>query len=127
MDLLLDTHALLWFYGGDDLLPKDIGQQIRNPDNRCLVSVASLWEITIKISLGKLIIGTPISTLFEFLERNQLWVLPIGLPHILRLETLPYHHKDPFDRIIIAQALAEQVPIVTKDLIFSDYGINRQW
>lgn len=53
--------------------------------------------------------------------------LPIGLPHILRLETLPYHHKDPFDRIIIAQALAEQVPIVTKDLIFSDYGINRQW
>jgi PIN domain nuclease of toxin-antitoxin system len=107
MRLLLDTHALLWFYGGDESLPVDLRQTISNSDTICYVSVASLWGITIKIGLGKLEIGTSLTEFFDFLERNQFWVLPVELGHLLQLQQLPTHHRDPFDRLIIAQALAE--------------------
>ncbi len=127
MRLLLDTHALLWFYGGDEALPVSLKEFIRNPANTCYVSVASLWEITINVSLGKLEIGRPITELFDFLERNQFWVIPIELAHLLHLQKLPYHHKDPFDRLIIAQALSENLTIATKDQFFSHYGLTLQW
>lgn len=127
MRLLLDTHTLLWFYGGDEALPTNLKDFIRNPTNDCYVSIASLWEITIKIGLGKLSIGAPITELFSFMERNQFWVLPIELHHLLQLQQLPNHHKDPFDRLIIAQAKAENLPIATKDQFFSYYGLTILW
>ena len=127
MKLLLDTHTLLWFYGGDDQLPASVRETIRNPTNECLVSMASLWEIVIKISLGKLRIDATTDDLFTFLAQNQIWVMPIELTHLLELERLPQHYKDPFDRIIIAQATAERLPVATKDVIFSDYGIDIRW
>ena len=86
MQLMLDTHTLLWFYGGDESLPPDIRELIRDPTNTCYVSVASLWEISIKISSGKLIIGTPMTELFDFLERNQFWMMPIEFSHLLQLQ-----------------------------------------
>ncbi len=127
MQLLLDTHTLLWFYGGDEALPINLKEFIRNPANICYISVASLWEITIKIGLGKLEIGTPIQELFGFLERNQFWIMPIEFDHLLRLQQLPHQHKDPFDQLIIAQALVENLPVATKDLLFSQYGLTTQW
>ncbi len=127
MRLLLDTHTLLWFYGGDESLPADLKEIIGDPANDCYISIASLWEITIKISLGKLEISTPITELFSFLERNQFWVVPIEFDHLLHLQKLPHHHKDPFDRLIIAQALSENLPIATKDQFFGHYGLTTQW
>lgn len=127
MRILLDTHKLLWFYGGDDALPVDLKEFIRDPTNDCYVGIASLWEIIIKISLGKLEIGVPITELFGFLERNQFWVLPIEFNHLLRLQKLPYYHKDPFDRLVIAQALVDNLTVATKDSFFSQYGLTTQW
>lgn len=127
MRLLIDTHTLLWYYSGDEALPVNLRRVIGNPGNFCYVSVASLWEITIKIGLGKLSIETPLEEFFDFLERNQFWVIPVELNHLLELQALPQHHKDPFDRLIIAQALAEKLPIITKDSNFSKYGLTVQW
>lgn len=127
MRILLDTHALLWFYGGDESLSADLKELIRNPENECYVSITSLWEITIKVNLGKLDVRNPLSDFFSFLERNQFWVIPIELSHLLQLQQLPYHHKDPFDRLIISQALAENLPVATKDTFFSQYGLTTRW
>ena len=127
MRLLLDTHTLLWFFEGNDLLPEQLKAFIRNPANACYVSIASLWAITIKISLGKLEVNVPMMEFFSFLERNQFWILAIELEHLLQLQQLPVYQKDPFDRLIIAQALAENLPVATKDQFFSQYGLTTQW
>ncbi|WP_020600805.1 type II toxin-antitoxin system VapC family toxin [Spirosoma panaciterrae] len=127
MRLLLDTHTLLWFYGGDESLSDNLRRLISDPNNLCYISVASLWEITIKIGIGKLDIDSPITELFSFLERNQIWVIPIELGHLLQLQQLPFHHKDPFDRLILAQALSENLPIATRDSVFNKYGLTIIW
>ena len=127
MQLLLDTHTLLWFYSGDDALSDNLKKIIRTPTNTCYISIASLWEITIKISLGKLEINTPMAELFSFLDRNQFLVIPIELNHLLQLQRLQQHHRDPFDRLIIAQALSENLPVATKDSFFSQYGLTILW
>jgi PIN domain nuclease of toxin-antitoxin system len=127
MRLSLDTHTLLWFYGGDESLPESLGEFICNPANECYISIASLWEITIKVGLGKLEIDSPITELFSFLERNQFWILPIEFENLLFLQQLPHYHRDPFDRLIIAQALIENLPIATKDQLFSQYGLTIRW
>ena len=108
-------------------MPTAIREFIQEPTNTCFVSIASLWEISIKIGTGKLEIDTPITDLFDFLERNRFWVMPIELNHLVQLQSLPYHHRDPFDRIIIAQALAETLPVATKDQLFSQYGVITKW
>ncbi|MBN8822602.1 MULTISPECIES: type II toxin-antitoxin system VapC family toxin [unclassified Spirosoma] len=127
MRLLLDTHTLLWFYSGDESLPDSLRRIISNPDNLCFISIASLWEITIKMGIGKLEIDSPITELFSFLDRNRFWVMPIELEHLVQLQGLPYHHKDPFDRLIIAQALSENISIATRDSVFSTYGLRIIW
>lgn len=127
MPLLLDTHTLLWFYSGDSQLPDHIKEEIENTNNQCFLSIASVWEITIKLGTGKLELDNSLNELFQFITRNQIEILPIEFNHLLRLERLPNHHKDPFDRIIIAQSFEENLPIYTKDSFFQDYGILVRW
>ncbi len=128
MILLLDTHALLWFLRDDPALSAVARAVIEDPQNRKLVSVASCWEIAIKAGLGKLDLAEPSRTLLEReIPRNNLELLPITLAHAATVETLPPHHKDPFDRLLIAQALIEGIPVVSADKKFDSYAVNRFW
>lgn len=128
MTLLLDTHTFLWFCQDDPLLSSTSKTLIEDPANRKLVSVASCWEIAIKAGLGKLILGEPSETYISAaLSRTGFEFLPISLVHATRVETLPLHHRDPFDRLLIAQAMIEAMPIVSVDMAFDLYGIRRLW
>jgi PIN domain nuclease of toxin-antitoxin system len=91
------------------------------------LSVASLWEITIKIQIKKLELGISLEELFEFVDRNQIEIIPINFIHLLQLSKLPTVHNDPFDRLIIAQAISENLKLITKDSIFKKYSINLIW
>jgi PIN domain nuclease of toxin-antitoxin system len=127
MDLLLDTHPFIWFLNGDEQLPQNLKSIIADATNRCFLSIASLWEIVIKSSLGKLELKGNFDRLADFLTDNDVELLPITFSHLQRLQQLPFHHKDPFDRIIIAQGLTEGLTIATKDPAFSGYGAAFIW
>jgi PIN domain nuclease of toxin-antitoxin system len=127
MNILLDTHTLLWFYNGDNQLSKNVEIQIKDVTNSCFISIVSLWEITIKYSIGKLELDDSLNDLFLFVNRNLITVLDIEFDHLLRLSSLPHHHKGPFDRIIIAQSISENYKIATKDELFKDYPIEIFW
>jgi PIN domain nuclease of toxin-antitoxin system len=125
---LLDTHSFLWFVLDDPQLSKAAKAAIEDPANDIEVSPASFWEIAIKIALGKYVLPEPYQ---PFMERqiatNQLRILPIEIRHAALLTTLPHHHKDPFDRLLVAQALTEGVPIISGDPTLDAYGVNRVW
>lgn len=127
MDLLLDTHAFLWFITGDKQLPPRLVNQIVDTDNKCFVSIASIWEIVIKLSIDKLDIRGGFDTIEDFLDHNDIEILPINFSHTKRLLKLPHHHNDPFDRIIISQSIVEKITIMTKDKYFKDYNIKIIW
>lgn len=128
MNLLLDTQALLWFVLDDSRLSKKAQESIATTDTLVFVSPASLWEITIKISLGKYALPLPFATFWDDqLHTNDFVLLPISVVHTARVVDLPYHHRDPFDRLIIAQSLVERVPIVSSDELFTRYGVERIW
>ena len=128
MNLLLDTHTFLWFCQGDPSLSAAAGLLIEDPANRKLVSVASCWEIAIKAGLGRLILGEPSGTYIPAaLARTGFEVLPITVRHATTVETLPPHHKDPFDRLLIAQATTEGIPVVGIDQMFDKYAVTRLW
>ena len=128
MKYLLDTHTLLWFLQGDKKLSDKARGLIDNSDNRKFLSIASLWEIAIKVSLGKLVLNKPFEKLFpEQLHFNRIEILDITADNLIKLTALPFHHRDPFDRLIIAQALVEELPVIGADVIFDAYGINREW
>lgn len=127
-DLLLDTHTALWFCWDDPALSVTAKALIEDPDNRKLVSVASCWEIAIKAGLGKLQLGEPSRTfLYKEIARNNFELLGITLDHATSVESLPAHHKDPFDRLLIAQVITEGVPIVSADAVFDQHGVQRLW
>ena len=127
-DLLLDTHAMLWFFWDDPLLSPTAKISIENPDNRKLVSIASCWETAIKAGLNKLQLGSPSrSFLSEQIAKNNFELLAITFDHTTMVESLAPHHKDPFDRLLVAQAMIEGIPIVSVDPIFDQYGITRLW
>jgi PIN domain nuclease of toxin-antitoxin system len=126
--LLLDTHALLWFLKGDSQLVTTAKALIQDPANEPLVSVATCWEIAIKVGLKKLNLGEPATTFLpRELAANDLDLLAIELVHATFVETLPPHHKDPFDRLLVAQALLEKLPLVSADAVFDQYGVTRLW
>ena len=127
MRLLLDTHALIWFYTGDEKQPLAIQERINDVSVACYVSIGSLWEIGIKASTGKLELRIELAQLVAFMAANQIELLPIAVGHIERLQTLPFHHRDPFDRLLIAQALAENLLLVSRDGAFADYGVALLW
>jgi PIN domain nuclease of toxin-antitoxin system len=127
MRYLLDTHTLLWFLQDDPQLPKKVSGEITNTDNTCYVSIASLWEIAIKINLGKLSIKFPFVKFASYLTDNDIEVLQIGFDHLIQVATLNLHHRDPFDRIIIAQGLVENLTIITKDENFPSYTDRILW
>jgi PIN domain nuclease of toxin-antitoxin system len=124
MRFLLDTHILLWFLEGNKLLAKSCRQIIANPQNDVFVSVASLWEMAIKISLGKLTLVQPLADVIKQIVVEDIIILPILPEHILQILTLPFHHRDPFDRIIIAQSQIENLPVVTDDREFGAYTVK---
>ena len=128
MKLLLDTHTLLWFITSDSKLSLAARLLIDDLANDKFVSVVSLWEIAIKYGLGRLVL----SNKFEVLFPNQLTIngfeqLAIENTHLYEFVKLPQHHSDPFDRLIIAQAIAEKMSVVSIDTAFDDYSVNRLW
>lgn len=128
MKLLLDAHALLWFATNDPKLSGNARSLIEEPDNEKLVSSAIAWEITIKASLGKLPFRAPVEEFLNTAIDDPTYnLLAIQVPHLATLTTLPFHHRDPFDRILIAQSLSEEVPVVSTDGAFDDYGVDRIW
>ena len=127
MRVLLDTHAFLWFVAGDARLSSRASDAIADADD-ALLSVASCWEIAIKASLGKLKLRLPVERfLTEQIAFNRFELLHIELPHATRIATLPWHHRDPFDRLLAAQALHEKVAIASADPVFRQYGVKRIW
>lgn len=128
MRLLLDTHAFLWFVLNDPQLSGVAQSLINDPANDILLSPASYWEIAIKVRLGKLDLHASYD---DFLHRgivgNAFEILPIEPRHTSLLTSLPLHHRDPFDRLLIAQAKSEAIPIVGVDIIFDAYGVRRLW
>ena len=120
MGFLLDTHVLLWWLGNDPKLSADVREIIRNPVNDSFVSAATIWEIAIKTSLGKL--KQP-DDLLAVLRDNRFQVLDISAEHCLNVGSLPWHHKDPFDRMLISQALVEGLTIITVDQKFKFYDV----
>ncbi len=128
MKLLLDTHTFLWFIAGDNQLDQYARQLIENPQNQRYLSVASVWEITIKSSLGRLQVPMPPSQLIQdHVWTNAIELLPIVSAHLDSLYGLPYHHKDPFDRLMIAQAIQDEMVLITKDKLFNAYGVKLAW
>ena len=122
--LLVDTHAVLWWLADDPALSTAAREAIAAPDNELLVSVASLWEIAIKKSLGKL--TAPDDLPVTISDEGFGW-LPVGAPHAWHVHELPLHHRDPFDRLLVAQAHLERLTVITADRRFDDYGIETCW
>jgi PIN domain nuclease of toxin-antitoxin system len=127
MDFLLDTHAVLWFITGDSKLPKKTKQIIEDVRNNCFVSIATLWEIAIKNAVGKLSLHSDLDVIFKIIDDSGFELMPITSSHILRNASLPLHHHDPFDRIIIAQSLHENLAVITRDRLFKDYNAILTW
>lgn len=127
MKLLLDTHAFIWFAEDDAQLDQSIKKIIENTENEIFLSIASIWEIAIKMHLKKLILNKSIEEVIDLVTTNGFEFLPILPKHIITLTTLDFFHRDPFDRMIIAQGLSEKIQIVSKDEIFDKYGVKRIW
>ncbi|MFI5378111.1 MAG: type II toxin-antitoxin system VapC family toxin [Tepidisphaerales bacterium] len=128
MTLLLDTHTFLWFWWDDPKLSETGKQAICDPKNRKLVSTASCWEIAIKVSLRKLDLGAPYrGFIHQHMVRNNFEMLQITDEHLATVAELPFHHKDPFDRLLVAQSLTESVPLVSSDPLLDAYPIKRIW
>lgn len=127
MRLLLDTHTFLWFLNGEKQLPPKIKDQIKDTGNVCFLSIASIWEIAIKLSLKKLHLGILFSKLPNLLQELNIDILPLTFEHINILVNLEWHHRDPFDRIIISQAQFEGLIVLSKDENFNLYPIQLAW
>ena len=128
MKLLLDTHTFIWWDSSPQKLSPNALSFCQNPENTLLLSMASIWEIQIKLQLGKLSLNLPLPELIETQQQtNNIEVLPIDLIHVLTLDTLPNHHKDPFDRLLIAQANVENAVLVSGDSILANYSVKIEW
>jgi PIN domain nuclease of toxin-antitoxin system len=128
MKFLLDTHTFIWWDSDPSRLSSRVVSLCQDRKNTLLLSVVSVWEIQIKHELGKLKLGLPLTKLVESHQRiNEVEVLPVMLEHVLELENLPTSHRDPFDRLLIAQARTEGAAILSRDSVFEDYPVALIW
>jgi PIN domain nuclease of toxin-antitoxin system len=125
---LLDTHAFLWFTTGESRLTDTARELISDPRNEILLSMASLWEMAIKASSGKLVLNPSFDTaILGQMAHNDIRLLGIEVAHVREVLSLPWHHRDPFDRLLIAQAKAESLPVISVDGVFDSYPVSRIW
>lgn len=128
MKLLLDTHTFIWWDSSPQKLSRKALDLCQNPENNLLLSIASIWEIQIKLQLGKLSLNLPLPELIESQQQtNNIELLPINLTHLFTLDSLPNHHKDPFDRLLISQAIVEDAVLVSGDSILANYPVKIEW
>ena len=127
MTLLVDTHAFLWFMSGDSRLSATARRALEGQEGEWWLSAASVWELSIKSSLKRLVLPSPATEYIGEKVQVGLRVLPIEWAHAARVENLPLHHRDPFDRLLVAQALAERLSIVTSDAVFRRYDVPVVW
>ena len=128
MRLLLDAHTFLWFSLASPKLSLRARMLIEDSANEKLLSIASPWEAGIKVSTGKLTLAKPVDVFFdEQMQRNDVTLLSITLVHVARASTLPFHHRDPFDRMLVAQSLVEGIPVISADPALDAYGVTRLW
>lgn len=125
---LIDTHTLLWFITEDEELSDRARRLVLDSSSEIFLSIASLWEIAIKVNIGKLALDKPFNQLFpDELDSHGIEILNITINNLIQLTTLPFHHRDPFDRLIIAQALDEGISVISVDAAFDPYGVSREW
>src|SRR5436190_6797575 len=127
MKVLLDTHALIWWFEGSPKLSKRASSVLGNPSNAIFISAVVGWELAIKVQVGKFHTPSLVQDLDGIIQREGFAELGISLEHAVRAGLLPMHHRDPFDRLLVAQAQALNVPIVTPDAVFDHYGVQRLW
>lgn len=127
MKLLFDTHTFIWWDSDPSKLSGRVLELLINKDNIRLLSVVSLWEIQIKHQLGKLTLNKALGEIIAIQQKNYIGILPITIAHILALDSLPIHHKDPFDRLLIAQANIENAVLISCDSVFSNYSVKVEW
>jgi len=128
MRLLLDTHTFLWWINNDPSLSEPARIAIASELNECYLSLASCWELAIKTSIGKLQLTKSVDRFIpEELAANDFQLLSIDFRHVAKVETLPFHHRDPFDRLLVAQALIEKMTVISADTVLSEYGIKCLW
>ena len=123
MRYLLDTHVLIW-HAENQQLNQDVLNIINEPTNEILISHATLWEMTIKVSIGKLKLNFPIADFSKLLIANHFLILPFDFKYYEILSQLPFHHQDPFDRMLIPQAIVENIPIISHDAKFKLYNVT---
>lgn len=128
MEILLDTQAFLWLSSNNSSLTKQARKIFLDEKNSFFLSLASIWEMSIKSSLGKLKLRPSLERfILNELQENGIEQMPISFQHIMKVRSLPFHHRDPFDRLLIAQALIEEVPILSNDTALDLYAIKRMW
>jgi PIN domain nuclease of toxin-antitoxin system len=127
MKILLDTHALIWWFGNEAKLSRRASSMIANQNNTVLVSAAIAWELAIKVNLGKFDALSLTSELPRYTEEEGFEALPISLEQAIRAGLLPLHHRDPFDRLLVAQAQALNAPILSADTVLDQYDVKRIW
>jgi PIN domain nuclease of toxin-antitoxin system len=127
MKILLDTHAFLWWDSEPEKLSERALELCQDPENLLLLSAASVWEMQIKIQLGKLKINLPVADLIHQQEENGIGILPVHLSHVLALSDLPPLHRDPFDRLLVAQAIVEDAAFISADPLIAQYPVKAIW
>jgi PIN domain nuclease of toxin-antitoxin system len=127
MNYLLDTHTLIWFLSGDENLSDKSKEVIENLENSNFISIASIWELAIKISLDKFKFEKGFKKFLELIDENGFEVIPISFEHAIRLARLEFIHRDPFDRLIVVQAMTDNLTVITKDENMTKYEIKTLW
>jgi len=124
---LLDTHTAIWFFNGNESLSQTANNIIRDLSNEVFISISSVWELAIKIGIGKLDFAGKAAGFVRLAEKNEITILPITISHLTTYESLPFIHRDPFDRLLIATAIAEQMTIITADENIARYDVPHIW
>lgn len=127
MNYLLDTHTLIWFLEDNKILPSRTRDVIEDNDNTILVSIVALWEIAIKASLGKLTLSQSLEDIIIELDSLGIDLLPIGIEAVKQVRKIPFHHRDPFDRVMICQGQVNNYTIIIRDPAFGEYAVKIYW